>query len=108
MGKDLMFSRKSWCVSLCSLGPQIKSNISNCKVVEEKSACIDGYRREALNTDHFKINKYAGPDDPSYKTVYPIVVGWAKNAVEIVQRRFHREWTCPRLHWNLSLHITNN
>ena len=70
--------------------------MTNGKVVEEKSACIDGHRKEALPTDHLKINKYCGPEDPSYKTVYPIIKEMIENAVKKVQGRLKR--TCCGLH----------
>jgi hypothetical protein len=66
--------------------------MTNDKVVEEKSACIDGHRKEALPTDHLKINKYCGPEDPSYKIVYPFIKEMADNAVKKVQGRLKR--TC--------------
>ena len=62
-------------------------------MVEEKSACIDGHRKEALPTDHLKINKYYGHDDPCYRRVYPIIVEMASQAAEMVQRRLHRGYT---------------
>ena len=63
--------------------------------MDEISACIDGYRKVPLPTDHFKINKYSGPDDPSYLAVYPLVVDMAQNAVRVVQDRLDRKqiWT---------------
>ena len=56
----------------------------------EKSAVIDGHRRIALPTDHSKINKYDGPDDCSYKTVYSIINDMTEDAVKKVQRRLKR------------------
>ena len=61
------------------------------KVVNEHSACIDGYRKVPLPTDHLKINKYSGPDDPSYNAVYPLLVEMAQNADRIVQSRLNRK-----------------
>jgi hypothetical protein len=55
--------------------------------VNEKSACIDGHRKLGLPTDHLKINKYSGPEDPSFQYVYPIIKQMAQNAIEIVERR---------------------
>ena len=56
-------------------------------MVNEKSACIDGHRKLGLPTDHLKINKYSGPQDPSFQCVYPAIKEMAKNAVKIVQQR---------------------
>ncbi len=54
----------------------------------EASACIDGHRKIALDTDHFKINKFFGPDDPSFKLIYPEIVRMAQNAKAKVNRRW--------------------
>jgi len=63
--------------------------------VEEKSACIEGHRKEPLPTDHLKINKYSEEDDPSYQSVYPIIMEMAKDADEKVKYRLKR--MLPRL-----------
>ena len=52
--------------------------------MDEKSVCIDGYRKVPLPTDHLKINKYSGTDDLSYILVYPLIVQIAQDAVSIV------------------------
>ncbi len=44
----------------------------------------------ALPTDHFRINKYDGPEDYSYRTVYPIIKEMAGHAVKKVQGRLKR------------------
>lgn len=59
--------------------------------MDEKSACIDGYRKVPLPTDHLKINKYSGSDDPSYIAVYPLIVHMAQDAISIVQGRINRK-----------------
>ena len=46
----------------------------------------------ALSTDHFKINKYDGPEDNSYKSVYPIIKEMAGHAMKRVQRRLKRRY----------------
>ena len=58
--------------------------------MDEKSACIDGHRKVPLPTDHLKINKYSGPNDPSYMMVHPIIVDMSRQAVEKVHGRLHR------------------
>ena len=63
------------------------------KVVDEISACIDGYRKVPLPTDHLKINKYSGPHDPSYAAVYPLIIDMAQNAKQIVEGRLNRKRT---------------
>jgi hypothetical protein len=61
--------------------------------VDETSACIDGHLKLPLPTDHLKINKFSGPEDPSYIAVYPIIVGIASQAVTKVQGRLYRMYT---------------
>lgn len=58
-------------------------------VVDETSACIDGHRKVPLPTDHLKINKFSGPDDPSYIAVYPLIVHMAQDANFVVQGRMN-------------------
>ncbi|KAG6999753.1 Vegetative incompatibility protein HET-E-1 [Fusarium oxysporum f. sp. conglutinans] len=53
-------------------------------VVPETSACIDGYPKISLHADHFKINKFYGPDDPSFKLVYPEIERMARGAQDIL------------------------
>ncbi|KAK3317734.1 hypothetical protein B0T19DRAFT_296963 [Cercophora scortea] len=57
-------------------------------VVPELSACIDGYRPMALHKDHLKINKFYGPDDPSFKAVYAWIKRVAKDE-HVLSRRRH-------------------
>jgi hypothetical protein len=46
-----------------------------------------------LFTHHSGLNKFWGHDDPNFKAVYPVVVGMAKNAFQIVERNFEgRRW----------------
>jgi hypothetical protein len=89
-GKRFGFTWKEWVRSPRQYLATAGSNVSYVQVVEERSACIDGHRKEALPTDHLKINKYEGPEDPSYKIVYPIIREMTKNAMEKVQRRLSR------------------
>ncbi len=63
------------------------------KVVDETSACIDDYRKVPLPTDHLKINKFSGPDDPSYVAIYPLIMNIAQKAVQVVQGRLNRRQT---------------
>ncbi|KHN94745.1 Peroxisomal targeting signal 1 receptor [Metarhizium album ARSEF 1941] len=56
-------------------------------IVPESSACIDGHHRIALNTDHLKINKFYGPDDPSFKRIYPHIVRMVETACQRLNRR---------------------
>ncbi|OBT46410.1 hypothetical protein VE00_03376 [Pseudogymnoascus sp. WSF 3629] len=56
-------------------------------VVDETSACIDGHKKISLHTDHFKINKFYGRDDPSFLQVYPEIVRMAESAEEMLGQR---------------------
>ncbi|KAH8645473.1 hypothetical protein BX600DRAFT_519485 [Xylariales sp. PMI_506] len=42
-------------------------------VVEEASACIPGFERYPTQTDHFKLNKYPGPNDRSFLSVASVI-----------------------------------
>ena len=55
--------------------------------MNETSACIDGHKKISLHTDHFKINKFYGPNDPSFLQVYPEIVRMAEGAEEMLRRR---------------------
>ena len=61
--------------------------------MEEKSACIDGHRKLGLPTDHLKINKFTGREDPNYNYVYPIIKEMASRGVDKVKRRLNRKLT---------------
>lgn len=51
-------------------------------VVDESSACIDGYPKYGLGLDHFNLNKFASPEDGHYKAVKRQVQKMAKEAAE--------------------------
>lgn len=42
-------------------------------------------------TDHIKLNKYKGPNDPSFLLVYPRLIEIADQAVQVVERRRYRK-----------------
>ncbi|KAI1115874.1 hypothetical protein F5Y14DRAFT_409581 [Nemania sp. NC0429] len=56
-------------------------------VVKEASACIPGFDRHALQTDHLKINKYRGPGDRSFLIVSDVISKMCSGAKDIVRRR---------------------
>ncbi|OAP55707.1 hypothetical protein AYL99_09859 [Fonsecaea erecta] len=56
-------------------------------VVPESSACIDGHPKMSLHTDHLKINKFYGPEDPSFQLVYPQILRMAEGAETALERR---------------------
>lgn len=49
---------------------------------------IEGERQVPLNTDHHEIRQFAGPNDPSYKTVSNCILRLAELAPEEMQARF--------------------
>ena len=65
--------------------------------MDETSACIDGHRKVPLPTDHLKINKFSGPDDPSYTVVSPVIVRMAQDANSVVQGRMNRKLSLNRI-----------
>ena len=58
--------------------------------MKETSACIDGHKKISLNTDHLKLNKFSGPDDPSYKKVFPEIEEMLSQAEASVGARLNR------------------
>lgn len=62
-------------------------SLTNLQLVPETSACIDGHHKISLNTDHLRMNKFYGPNDPSFKSVYPEIERMARNAGEMIRRR---------------------
>lgn len=38
-------------------------------LVDRDSACLQSHGETALTLDHFKLNKFATPDDPNYTLV---------------------------------------
>ncbi|RYP39454.1 hypothetical protein DL767_002188 [Monosporascus sp. MG133] len=56
-------------------------------VVPETSACIDGHQKISLHADHFKINKFYGPDDPSFQLVYPEIKRMARSSQDVLNCR---------------------
>ncbi|KAI1181506.1 P-loop containing nucleoside triphosphate hydrolase protein [Nemania serpens] len=57
------------------------------KVVEEESGHIPGWGRAQLYTDHFKLNKFAGPDDRSFQTVSEQLSNMCANRKSVIERR---------------------
>ncbi|EPS42862.1 hypothetical protein H072_3143 [Dactylellina haptotyla CBS 200.50] len=62
-------------------------------VVDEHSACLDGFERIGLGLNHFQINKFDGPDDGYYKTVRDQIQGLVTEAYECVQKRILQSGT---------------
>ncbi|KAI0101549.1 hypothetical protein GGR51DRAFT_563451 [Nemania sp. FL0031] len=56
-------------------------------VVEEASAHIPGWGRAALNTDHFKLNKFSGLNDPSFTTVSHELRNMYTNRKSVMEKR---------------------
>jgi len=79
---------------VCTNHPRPESMLT-LQVVEEASACIPGLDRCALQTDHFKINKYAGPTDRSFLKVSETISEMCDNAQDMVRRRHSRMLSRP-------------
>ncbi|PNP77904.1 hypothetical protein FNYG_08630 [Fusarium nygamai] len=65
------------------------------QVVPEESACVPGWERSQLQTDHLKLNKFSGPLDRSFLAVSRQIFtmcSTAKNTVENIA-------VSPRQHW---------
>ncbi|KAM3550287.1 hypothetical protein MY1884_008324 [Beauveria asiatica] len=56
-------------------------------IVPADSACIDGHRSIALDTDHSKMNKFYGADDPSYKLISEAINSLVQSAGRALLRR---------------------
>lgn len=59
-------------------------------MAEERSASTDGHRKIGLPTDHFTINKYAGPDGYSYIAISLTLKEMAEGAAELIPSRTRR------------------
>ncbi|EWG46519.1 hypothetical protein FVEG_06980 [Fusarium verticillioides 7600] len=80
-------------------------------VVPEESACVPGWGRSQLQTDHLKLNKFSGPLDRSFLAVSRQIFtmcNTAKNTVEDITVCEWRMYTdvlsnlinlAPRQHW---------
>ncbi|KAM0803687.1 hypothetical protein BDR22DRAFT_45834 [Usnea florida] len=56
-------------------------------VVEEKSAVLSGFYSVVLDSDHLKLNKFAGAQDGNYVSVSSNLCRIAAEAPELIQRR---------------------
>ncbi|KAI1178823.1 hypothetical protein F4777DRAFT_63233 [Nemania sp. FL0916] len=72
------------------IGPVAKIKSFKDLVVPEHSAGIDGHTTISLNTDHLKINKFYGPNDASFRLVFPQIERMARGAEETIKRRLNR------------------
>ncbi|EXK81073.1 hypothetical protein FOQG_14415 [Fusarium oxysporum f. sp. raphani 54005] len=81
-----------WYLSMTKLVVQI---LTMTQVVPEESACVPGWERSQLQTDHLKLNKFSGPLDRSFLAVSRQIFtmcNTAKNTVEDIA-------VSPRQHW---------
>ena len=67
----------------------IRTLISD-QVVDEESACIDDHRH-GLDSDHLGLNKYSGPEDPSFVRVSEEIAQICQKAKELLKRRKNSE-----------------
>ena len=64
--------------------------LSSDQVVDEESACIDQHRH-GLDSDHLGLNKYSGPEDPSFVRVSEEIAQICQRAKELLKRRNNSE-----------------
>ena len=64
--------------------------LSFVQVVDEESACIDDHRH-GLDSDHLGLNKYSGPEDPSFVLVSEEIAQICQKAKELLKRRKNSE-----------------
>lgn len=57
------------------------------KVVDDISACVPGWKRFQLDADHIKLNKYYGPNDPSFESVSVQIKDMCQDATKVIERR---------------------
>ncbi len=64
-------------------------------MVDEQSACLQGVPRQGLPSDHFQLNRFDGPEDPSYVAVRDEIVRMYRERVMEVQRTADRKANDP-------------
>lgn len=57
------------------------------QVVREESACIDGWPKKPVQTDHLKMNKYSGPEDRSFRSVSAVIKDMYAGARDVLGHR---------------------
>ncbi|KAH7123000.1 hypothetical protein EDB81DRAFT_913094 [Dactylonectria macrodidyma] len=70
--------------------------------VPEESACITGWDRAQLQTDHTKLNKFSGPRDRSFLSVSAKVLAMCSTPKSMVERQTKNvveHQTEPKGHW---------
>ncbi|KAI9698517.1 MAG: hypothetical protein M1836_004098 [Candelina mexicana] len=77
---------------LPGVGPALSwSGTGKSMIVDESSGTIPGLDRLALQTDHFKINKFGKADDPTYMSVSRNIVEYAQGAWDLVRPRLRAQ-----------------
>ncbi|KAK3191213.1 hypothetical protein K4F52_002803 [Lecanicillium sp. MT-2017a] len=57
------------------------------RIVEQESACIKGQERMELQVDHIMLNKFPGPQDPSFMSIAGSIGEMHKNMVNVLESR---------------------
>lgn len=60
--------------------------------MDEASACIDGFPRNGLSTDHLEMNKFDGCENKNFNSIFHAVRRMTKNAEALVERRRNGKW----------------
>ncbi|KAL8937621.1 MAG: hypothetical protein Q9216_004336 [Gyalolechia sp. 2 TL-2023] len=56
-------------------------------IVDEKSGCLDGHPKLGLASEHFRLNKFSGPQDSNYRLVCEEIVKMVETAPGRVNNR---------------------
>ena len=62
-------------------------------MVDEVSACIDGFPKIGLATDHLKLNKFQSVEDNNYKLVVQQIRKCVIQAPGLIVARLNREFS---------------
>ena len=61
--------------------------------MDEQSGCLDGYPKLGLASDHFRMHRFADPEESNYRLVCEEVVRFVESAPDRVNSRK----SCERL-----------
>jgi hypothetical protein len=56
-------------------------------LVDERSACIDGYTKTGLDASHTMMNKFSGPHDGNFELVSNAIVNLVRESTKILADR---------------------
>ncbi len=71
-------------------------------MVDEVSACIDGFFKVALAADHLNMNKFQSPEDNNYRLVSQEIQRLVHQAAGCIEARLNRRYPlayCTLIDW---------